>query len=152
MEIKVKNYLLKNPNSEQSENELVFIYPALQEFKKIKTPTKVAYSIVKTIGIVEKAIKEYEKTRIAICESLCEKDEKEKPIIEKNAYKFTEENKAEFNLKLNELLNTEITLDIFRINQSDIDNLKEINIACYETLINNGFINDDINKPDSPTV
>ena len=147
MEIKVTNFILNNPfGVKQLDAQLMFIYPALQEFKKLKTPTIVAYNVVKSIGVVEKALKEYETTRITICESLCEKDKDDKPVIEGKIYKFTEENKKEFQLKWTELLNTEITLDIFPINQSDIDSLKEINIHCYETLLNNGFILDDSNK------
>lgn len=144
MQVKITNFFLKNPfSTDNKEPNMMFVYSALHEFKKLKTPTTVAYNVVKSIGVVEKSVKECESTRVALCESLCEKDAEEKPIIEKNNYKFTEENKKEFHVKWQELLNTEITLDIFPINKSDIENVKEINIACFETLLKHGFIKDD---------
>ena len=141
MEIKATNFFLNNPfATPDSEVQLGFIYSALQEFKKLKVPVSTACNVVKSIASVEKAIKEYETTRLIICESLCNKDENGKPIVEENKYKFTKESHDEFNRKWQDLLNTEITLDIWQINQSDIKDVKEINISCYETLLKYGFI------------
>lgn len=141
MEIKIKNFFLKDSFSE-SKNDLSFFYNALQEFKKLKAPVSVASNTVKTIGVLEKALTEYEGTRAVLCEGLCERDDNDNPVVENNNYKFTEENKKEFNLKFNELLNTEIALDICNVKQDDIKGL-DINIACYETLLKYNFINAD---------
>lgn len=151
MRIEVTNFSLNNPfknENKSGENQLIFIYPALIEFKKLKAPTNVAYNIVKSIKSVEQAIQDYDNTRISICESLCDRDAQDKPIIENGKYKFTTERQIEFQEKWQELLNTKVSIDIFEIKQSDVNNIKEINISCYETLLGYGFIKDDIYNPE----
>ena len=144
MEIKVTNFILADHfASPNTPHRLEFIFPSLQEFKKLKVPTNTAYNIIKSIGVVEKVLKEYNDTRVMICESLCEKDEKGNPKVENNKYVFTKENQNEFNNKWTDLLNTEINLDIWQINQSDLSHIKEMNITCYETLLKYGFIKED---------
>lgn len=140
MQVKITNSVLNAPYNINAEQSLSFIYPALLEFKKIKVPVPVAYNIIKSIGVVEKAIKDFQETRISICETLCEKDGDNKSITNSDKYKFTEENKKEFDSKFKELLNSEIIIDIFPINNSDIISVKDINISCYETLLKHGFI------------
>lgn len=149
MEIKTTNFLLKNPfDTKNSDSKLFFIHPALQEFKKLKTPTKVAYNIVKSISSVEGALQEYEKTKIAICESLCERDERDIPVAKSGRYVFSEDSEKELNIKVGELMNSEITLNIFPVNQSDINDVKDMSIECYETLMRHGFIIDDTELPE----
>lgn len=144
MIITVTNFRLKNSkNSFAFDDNLFFISSAFASFKRLKTSTKVAYNTVKSVKAVEEAIKDYEKTRISICESLCDKDLKGRPIIENGNYKFSEEAKREFDLKFEELLNQEITIDIFPIKQEEIEDLKDINIECYQTLSEIGFIQID---------
>lgn len=142
MEIKVTNFALTD-HFVQGTLKLDFIFPALQEFKKLKVPVNVAYNIIKSISAVEKALIDFDETRKAICESLCDKDEKGKPISENEKYKFTESNLIEFNTKFNELLNTEVVIDIRQINQKDISHIEEVNITCLETLMKFGFVKDE---------
>lgn len=140
MKITVTNFILKDYYSPINQAPLLeFIHPALKEFIRLKIPVPIASKMTKNITAVETAISEYEKTRISIVESLCEKDENEKPVTENNNYKFSEEGLKEFNHKLNELLNSEITLEIKVINESEIEKL-EINGTCYQTLAKYGFI------------
>lgn len=151
MQIKTTNFLLKNPYvSPNPDSNLSFIYPALQEFKKLKTPARVAYNIIKSIGAVEQAMKQCDDTSTTILKSLCDNDENGNPISESGKYKFSENNLEEFNNKIQDLLNSEITIDIFPINQSDISNIPEVNIQCYETLMIHGFINDDTVQVEKP--
>lgn len=152
MEIKVTNFVLTDhfcgPNNEPSLN---FIYPALQEFKKVKAPVSVAYNIIKSIGAVEKALADYENTRKAICEQLCDKDKKDNPIIESGKYKFSDENYREFQKKWHELLNTEVLIDIWSFPKKDTEDIKEINIYCYETLMKYGFIKEEVKTEMKPS-
>lgn len=144
MEITATNFELTDHYlAPGNEPRLEFIYPALQEFKKIKTSVPVAHNVVKSIGSVEKALADFNSTRTVICEQLCERDAKGECVKEGGKYKLSVENQIEFNIKFRELLNTEIKLDIFPINQSEISAIKEINIACYETLLRHGFIMED---------
>lgn len=145
MEIKATNFALTD-HFPKGAPRLDFIFPALQEFKKLKAPVSVAYSIIKSIGAVEKALIDYDETRKIICESLCDKDNNDKPVIEGGKYKFSGENLAEFNAKWNELLNTKVSIEIRQINQEDINHIDEVNIACYETLMKFGFIKDEDSK------
>lgn len=152
MEIKVTNYLLTDHSlTLDLQAKMRFIHPALQEFKKLKVPVSVAYNIIKSIGVVERAIKDYDSTRIAILESLCEKDAKGTSVVEEGKYKFSGNNHSEFNKKWQELLNVEISLEIFPISHKDIVDIKEINISCYETLMKYGFIQEDIQLDEKPT-
>lgn len=140
MKITTTNFVLKDHFSPTTQPPMLeFIHPALKEFSRLKLPVPIASKMTKNITAVETAISEYEKTRISIAESSCEKDKDEKPITENNNYKFSEEGLKEFNTKLNELLNTEITLQIKVINESEIEKL-EINGTCYQTLVKYGFI------------
>lgn len=140
MKITVTNFVIKDHFSPATQPPMLeFIHPALKEFSRLKLPVPIASKMTKNIIKVENAISEYEKTRINIVESLCEKGEDEKPVIEGNKYKFSDEAGKEFNEKWNELLNTEITLDIKVINESEIEKF-EINGTCYQTLVKHGFI------------
>lgn len=153
MEIKIKNHSLENTfNSKNHESDMEFIYPALLEFKKLKAPVNVAYNIVKSIKVVEQACKDYNDTRISICESLCEKDETGKTSMQDGKYKLAEENTIEFQNKWEELLNTEIILDIFPVRQSELKGINEVNICCYETLMRTGFIIDDTKVEVKPVI
>ena len=110
-----------------------------------------AYNVVKSIGAIEKALYDYNSTRIAICETICEKNEKGECIKDNGKYKFVGDGYSEFSKKWLELLDTEILLNIFPINQKDIADIKEINITCYETLMKHGFIQEDVKVDVKPT-
>lgn len=144
MEIKIINGLLDSPEYFTGEQKLNFIYPALLDFKRLRTSVQVAYNIVKSIKEVERAIKEFTDTRLSICESLCDKDENDKPKVENRKYVFSDEGQKEFNQKFQQLLNTEITLNIWPVDNEEILAIKDINITTYETLLKHGFIKESI--------
>lgn len=139
MEIKIKNFFLQDTFSPNRDDKS-FLWNALNEFKKLKVSIPVAYNTIKTINNINKALEEYNAIRISIADELCEKTEDGKKVIENNQYKFSEENLKEFNTKINDLLHTEIYLDVWSIKQSQIDNLKDIEINVYETLVKYNFI------------
>lgn len=150
MKITVTNFTLKDHFSPVNQPPMLeFIHPALKEFSRLKLPVPIASKMTKNIMKVEDAISEYEKTRINIVESLCERGEDEKPIIEGNKYKFSDDAAKEFNEKWNELLNTEITLDIKVIDESEIEKF-EINGTCYQTLVKHGFIKEKVEPSEIP--
>ena len=139
MKITVKNFVLTDYNRDTNQPAMLeFIYPALKEFSRLKLPVPIASKVTKDIMRVEDALTEYNKIRISIAESLCEK-ENDKPIIKDNNYQFSEEGKKEFQEKRLELLNSEVTLDIKVIDESEIEKF-EINATCYHTLVKYGFI------------
>ena len=140
MKITVPTWSLQDNFPEPNQPlKLDFIHPSLKEFLKLKMPVSVASKMSKNIIEVEKALTEYEKTRIIIIESLCERDADDKPVIENKNFKFSPEGYKEFAEKWNELLNTLVDIDISPVNESDIEKL-EINGTCYATLSKYGFI------------
>lgn len=139
MELKIKNFFLQDTFSPNRDDKS-FLWNALNEFKKLKVSIPVAYNTIKTINNINKALEEYNAIRISIADELCEKTADGNKVIENNQYKFSEENLKEFNTKINDLLHTEVNIDVWSIKQSQIDNLKDIEINVYETLVIYNFI------------
>lgn len=92
--------------------ELVNLYESLT-LLNLKG-VKFAYAVAKNINIIKPELKalsdaqkpselykEYEKERIELCKKMASKDEKGKPIIEENAYKF--DDKEAFEAELDKL-------------------------------------------------
>lgn len=147
MKIKVENYFLRDPviQTNGSQN-MGFIIVALNEFKYLRASTRVAYNIIKSFREVERAIKDLEETRIAVCQSLCQKDEEGNLIQINNQFQFSEDGKIEFATKYQELLQQVVELDIFPIQNSDINDLPNVSVAAYETLLKFGFIQEEEKK------
>jgi hypothetical protein len=87
----------------------------------------VAYAVIRNIEKLSSVEKSIDDTRKKIAEDLCEKDSEGKPVLENldgaQAYKMSEEVKAEFNKQYIELLDSEADIDLHKIDESFVDDL-----------------------------
>lgn len=110
-------------------NDLIKSFlPALKEISLLRTPTKVAYNVQKTIKNCDELSKLHESARISILESRCLMDSNNNPRIEfykesgLNEYVFqTPQIRAEALKSTAELAQQEVEVEIFPITIDDID-------------------------------
>lgn len=121
-------------------NEIVNnLLPALRDLSKVKTNSKVAYNIAKTIKKIVNAIEPYGTARTSLLENSCVQIDG-KPKIENGEYIFSSDQIKNNCLKeINELSLLELEIDIFPIKFSEIENIE---IAAITLLNLNNFIED----------
>ena len=107
-----------------------FIYAKrLAAFKDKVFPAKLSFAIYCNEETLQKEIERSEKERTKLCEQYAEKDEEGKPVMTDNivngkkvqAYKLSDENQAIFAEEYNELLETEVEIDIRKAKTSILE-------------------------------
>lgn len=89
-----------------------------------KLPNRLAYAIAKNLMKLQDEDDLIEKRRVSIAECYAEKDELGNAVIEKGAYKFTDENKKIFSEEFEEFVTTETDVDVYKVS-SDVFELLE---------------------------
>lgn len=114
------------------------IYPSLMAFSQLKSTLKGSYACARSLKKIEEPISVYNSEKKKIIEQDCLKNEdgtpKTTPILDDNRketnfikYNYESiEKEKEVVLKLNELDNMEIELDLFQVNISDVEGTKEL--------------------------
>ncbi len=90
---------------------------ALNGLLRLKMNATVAFNIMEVITKIEPIIENFNKTRQNLIEKYGEKIEDDKIMIK-------EENKELWTKEIEELLNTEVEIDIKKINRKALDNLE----------------------------
>jgi hypothetical protein len=103
--------------------EVQELLKGLSILRDVKLKGKVAYAVIRNIEKLSSVEKTIEETRKKLAEDLCEKDAEGKPVIEENAYKISEDNKAEFNKQYIELLDSEADIELHKIDENLVDEL-----------------------------
>lgn len=86
-------------------------------------PVKVSYAISKNVSKIEKELDIYNKERQKLLDKYCVKDEKGENIIdENNQLKIADKNLESWNKDINELLDIEVDIDIYKFNVNDLLN------------------------------
>lgn len=86
-------------------------------------PVKISYAISKNISKIERELEIYNKERQKLLDKYCVKDEEGKNLIdENNQLKIADEHIDNWNKDLNELLDIEVDIDIYKFNESDLLN------------------------------
>lgn len=92
-------------------------------------PSKLSFAISCNSEKLQKEVERTEKERLKICERYADKDEAEKPVMvdsivkgEKvQSYKMSEENQKAFTEEYNELLDTEVDVEIRKVKQEVLE-------------------------------
>lgn len=92
-------------------------------------PAKLSFAISCNTEMLQRELERAEKERQKICEQYAEKDEEGKPVMTDNvvdgkkvqAYKLSEENQRGFIEEYNDLLDTEIEIDIRKVKANILD-------------------------------
>ena len=90
----------------------------LQTITQRQLPVKASYAIAKNIITINRELKIFESEKMKIINEYAIKDESGKPKIEVNVYKIIVGKEEECDLKINELLDIEVDVEIrtFNIN------------------------------------
>lgn len=116
MNIKISNAELLNA-----------LVPGLQELAGIRTNGKIAYNVAKTLKSCDIAVTAFNEQKKIVLESACEKDENGKAKIEKSEYVFSTPEVKEATIQaINDLIKTEIELDVYPIDIADFQALEGI--------------------------
>jgi len=132
MNIKISNAELLNA-----------LVPGLQELAAVRTNGKIAYNVAKTLKSCDIAVSAFNDQKKLVLEASCEKDEAGKAKIEKNEYLFaTPEDKEKAIQDINDLIKTEIDLDIYPIDIADFQTLQDVSAG---TILRLGrFVKDEL--------
>jgi Ser-tRNA(Ala) deacylase AlaX len=119
------------------------LVPGLQELAAIRTNGKIAYNVAKTLKSCDVAVTAFNDQKKLTLEGACEKDEAGKPKIEKDEYVFASpEVKEKVIQDINELIKTEIELDIYPIDITEFQALEGVSAG---TILRLGqFVKDEL--------
>lgn len=89
-------------------------------------PAKLSYGISRNIKKMEEEIDSYNEERKKICERLAEKDEDGKPVMQDaengdKEYKLTDKNRKILVKELNDLLDSEVEIEIHMVSEGVLD-------------------------------
>ena len=88
-----------------------------------KLPVKPSYRLSKLVKKIESEMKHYQEERTKLLEKHCKKDEKGKPVIEKDVYQGIEGNEL-FAKEHTELLSCECELDMMPVSITELGDAK----------------------------
>ncbi len=96
-----------------TKNDVINLFSVIEEIRNLKIHPKFAYMISKNKKLIKAEmeiirevskpsdeIKKYDDERVALCTQYANSDVDGKPIIVKNSYQFTDENRVEFEREL----------------------------------------------------
>ena len=118
--------------------EILNVVPVLQEMSNKSFPGATSFKIARLIKACEIELQTFEESRRKIIEEYGEKDEKgELKIFDNQQIKVKEEYREKCAVSLNELLNTEIELNVSKI---PVNSLEQIDITPNELIKMEAFI------------
>lgn len=97
-------------------------------------PSKLSFAISYNLEKLQKECERIEKERKKLCEQYADKDEDGNPIMEKSVingtetqtYKMSDENRKTFNDEYNELLDTEVDIEIRTVKSEVIERCEQV--------------------------
>ena len=95
----------------------------LQTITQRQLPVKASYAIAKNITNINRELKIFESEKMKIINEYALKDESGNPKVENNSYKIIEGKEEECNLKINELLDIEVEIEMRTFNINCIENM-----------------------------
>ena len=93
----------------------------LQRLTTIDFKAKTSWQLYKLISAAEKEIGTFQDTRMKVVQKYAEKDENGEPIVNENEYKIAEGQMDAFTNEINELLMSEVELNVSPIPLEDLD-------------------------------
>lgn len=108
------------------------LVPGLQELAGMKTNGKIAYNVGRTLKSCDTAVNAFNTQKKVILETAAKKDKDGNAIIEKNEYVFPSDKiKTKTIEELNDLLTTEIDLEVYTIAPSDFEALENVSAGLF---------------------
>lgn len=98
-------------------------YRVIESMKQKKLPVNVSFIIYRNIKKLIPVIQDIENSRKDLLQKYMKKDDNGNPVITDNKYDLTDLNA--FNKQMNELLNTDISIDFDKISKFDIQRCDE---------------------------
>ena len=98
-------------------------YRVIESMKQKKLPVNVSFIIYRNVKKLIPIIQDIENNRKELLQKYMKKDDDGNPIIIDNKYDLTDLNA--FNKQMNELLNTDISIDFDKISKFDIQRCDE---------------------------
>lgn len=105
-------------------NDLLNSTEALQKLSKTDLKAKLAWQVARLLKAADKEIQEFNETRLKLIQKYGEKDESGELITdEKGNCKILPDSLDSFSTELNELVNSEIELNVNKIAIDDLDSI-----------------------------
>lgn len=105
-------------------HEIVNSTEPLKKINKLPLKATVTYHLGKIIKACEVELKNFYEARTKKIDEYGEKDSDGKLVAdENNIVKFSDENKARFTAEIHDLLQTDVTIDVNKINLSVLQNI-----------------------------
>ena len=105
-------------------NDLLNSTEALQKLSKTDLKAKLAWQVARLLKAADKEIQEFNETRLKLIQKYGEKDENGELITdEKGNCKILPDSLDSFSTELNELVNSEIELNVNKIAIDDLDSI-----------------------------